>query len=247
MSVVLEVAHVDKKFFVSTTPLTFFNFCRRVLKVPGVYRELWALKNISFAIEQGDRVAVIGDNGAGKTTLLRILSGLYRQTNGSVRITGQTVTLLQMGTEIERNLTAYDNIFLFGSIIGIDRALLQQRLDEILSFAELGDFVHVPLRDYSAGMIQRLALSILRFTNADIYFLDELLTSGDIMFQDKCAALFAEYADQRKTLMMASHHPQLIRKFCTKALWIDKGIQRAFGPVNEIMDQYLARTGQRDR
>jgi len=232
---------ITKRFVIDAEPLTLLNLFRRAVRRKARRRIVEALRGIDFEASPGDRLGVIGDNGSGKTTLLRIIAGLYRPSAGTVSVQGTVAAFLQLGIGMERNLSALENIFLFGAIMGVDRGTLAGKVDDIAEFAEVSDLLDVPLRDYSMGMVQRLALSIARYVDSDVLLLDEMLSSGDVSFREKCALVFDEYANRSKTLIIISHEMGVIRRFCNKALLLDRGVQVAFGPSEEVVDRYERR------
>jgi len=236
---IIHIKDVSKKFIIDINPLTLFNLCKRIIKPQKHYREFWALKNINISIQRGDRVAIIGNNGSGKTTLLKIISGLYRTTSGEFRVHGSCAAFLYMGLGTERNLTALENIYLFGAILGLNRKEIRKILDDIISFAELNEFIHCPLRDFSSGMIQRLAFAIAKQVRSEILILDEMLSTGDIGFREKCYEVLDNFALQSKTIIMTSHEIEMVRNFCNKCLWLEKGRQMAFGPSESVINAYL--------
>jgi len=233
------VDNLSKRFMIDILPLTMFNLVKRVAQHLRTRQEIWALKNINLRIRPGERVGIIGDNGSGKTTLLRIIAGLYRPTRGTVQVCCQPAPFLQMGIGMERDLTAMENIFLFGAIMGIRRQAIQSELDDIIHFANIEKFIYCPLRDFSSGMIQRVAFSIARHVESDILLLDEMLATGDIGFRSKCFSVIEEYIRTAKTIIMTSHETDMIRQFCTQCLWLENGTQKAFGPAAIVLDQYI--------
>ncbi len=238
---IIEVKNLSKVFKIEIKPQTLFNL---VMKMSGRKRqtlEVWALKDINFDVYQNDKIGIIGDNGSGKSTLLRILAGLYRKTCGCVRLGGTTAAFLQLGTGMERDLTVRENIFLFGAILGLERKYVLDKLDDIVQFAGIEEFLCCPLRDLSAGMLQRLSFSITRYVPADILLLDEMLANSDMMFRRKSYRVFAEYSVFSKAVVMISHEIELIRNLCNKVLFLDKGKQIAFGDTNKVLSIYLGR------
>jgi len=235
---VVEARQLYKKFIIDINPLTMFNLLKRIIKPQKHYMEIYALKDINFEAFQGDRIALIGDNGSGKTTLLRLIAGLYKKTEGSIYINGDIAAFLQLGIGMERNLSALENIFLFGAIMGLERKEIKSKLDDIAEFAEIENFLHCPIRDFSTGMVQRLAFSIARFVKTEIILLDDLFVSTDIGFRERCYSVFEHFVNNSKTIMFTSHDIGIIRKFCNKALLLDEGNQIVFGPTEEVLDIY---------
>ncbi len=238
---IVEVKNLYKKFLIDINPLTMFNLFKRIIRPQKHYMELWALKDINFEVYKGDRIGLIGDNGSGKTTLLRIIGGLYRKTKGVVNVEGTIAAFLQLGIGMERNLSALENIYLFGAIMGLERNEIKRKLDDIVKFAEIEDFLRCPLRDFSTGMVQRLAFSIASYVESDILLLDEMLVSGDVGFREKCYKVFEDYVNISRTIIVTSHDMEIVKRFCNRVLLLDKGNQTLFGPTKDILDVYLRR------
>lgn len=211
-----------------------------VQKIKGKvkYEEFWALKNIDFQVEKGEVVGIIGHNGAGKSTLLKIISGILKPTEGSVSVQGVIVPMLELGSGFDQDLTGRENIFLNGAILGYSEEFLKQKYDEIVEFSELGKFIEIPLRNYSSGMIVRLAFSIATVVNPDILIVDEILAVGDADFQAKSKARMMELMGGGTTVLFVSHTLDQIREMCDKVLWIEHGQMQAFGETEEICNKY---------
>ena len=209
---------------------------QRKLKVQPFY----ALKDISLDIQKGDAVALIGANGSGKSTLLKLVAGVLVPTEGSITVKGSVAPLIELGAGFDYELTARENIFLNGAVMGYDRAFMQARFDSIIEFAELWEFVDVPMKNYSSGMIARLGFSIATTVRADILIVDEVLAVGDFRFQQKCHQRLEQMMAEGTTLLFVSHSPQQVRQLCKKAVWLKKGRVVAYGEVNEVCDRYDA-------
>ncbi len=238
MEHVLEVHNLSKFFLVQPQKRTLFNLFKRVVAGPKTDKKVWALQDINFALKQGENIGIVGHNGAGKTTLLRILAGIYRQTAGTVEVNGSIIGYFQSEVGMDRELIVLDNIYLFGAIMGLNRKEINKRLEDILDFSELKDFICFPLRDLSTGSILRLAMAIVKESAADIFFFDEMLSGGDLGFQEKCFNVFSQYRKMGKSIITASHHLELIERVCDKALLLDHGKQVDFGPAKEIVASY---------
>ncbi|MBU0975325.1 MAG: ABC transporter ATP-binding protein [Patescibacteria group bacterium] len=197
-----------------------------------------ALKEVSFEIQRGDFVGMIGRNGSGKTTLLRIIAGIYLPDRGEVQVRGKLTPFLELGVGFSPELSARDNIFLNGVILGMSRRTIEDKFKEIVEFAEVGEFIDTPLKNYSSGMQVRLAFSIAIQTKSDIYLLDEVLAVGDADFQKKSLAKITDLKESGKTIMFVSHDMEDIKKFCNKVLVLDKGRPLYFGEVDEGIAQY---------
>ena len=202
------------------------------------FNEFYALKNVSFNIKRGDAVALIGKNGSGKSTLLKILAGVMYPTKGSVTVKGTIAPLIELGAGFDMDLTAKENIYLNGAILGFDRAFMDQHFEEIVEFSELREFINVPLKNYSSGMIARLGFSVATIVKADILIVDEVLAVGDFRFQEKCKAKIAELLEGGTTLLFVSHSAEQVKQLCPKAAWLDHGNLMAFGDTKEVYAMY---------
>jgi len=197
-----------------------------------------ALENLSFSLEPGDRLALIGHNGAGKSTLLRVMAGLYPPTQGRVVVQGRVVPLLNLSFGMDMEATGYDNIFVRGLFLGMSRAEIKRKLDSIAEFSELGEFLDLPMRTYSSGMRARLAFAVSTHVDADILLLDEVVATGDASFIRKANQQLADAASQAKILVLASHSNKVLRGFCNKAILLEHGRVKAFGAIDEVLETY---------
>ena len=202
------------------------------------YEEFWALRNVSFEIQKGEILGIIGHNGAGKSSLLKVISGILKPTTGSVRLNGTVAPMLELGSGFDTDLTGRENIFLNGAILGYSEAFLQAKYDEIVAFSELGQFIDVPLRNYSSGMVMRLAFSVATVVNPDILIVDEILSVGDEEFQAKSKARMQELMSGGTTVLFVSHSLKQIREMCSRVLWLEHGEMKMLGPAQEVCDAY---------
>lgn len=204
-----------------------------------------ALNHISFKVHKGERLGVIGFNGAGKSTLLKILSSVLKPTEGKVTVKGSVAPLLELGAGFDHNYTGEENIFLNGSILGLQREYLEEKYDEIVEFSELDHFIKVPVKNYSSGMKAKLGFSIATMVNPDILILDEVLSVGDVKFKEKSRHKLEELMGEGVTVIMVTHSVSAIRKMCNKVIWLDKGNLIRYGDVDEVCDEYIefAKTG----
>jgi lipopolysaccharide transport system ATP-binding protein len=202
-------------------------------------KELWALKDVSFEVEPGV-VGLIGNNGAGKSTLLKILSRVTESTSGSFELYGRVGSLLEVGTGFHPDLSGRENIFLNGAILGIKRADLKRRFDEIVAFSELEQFIDTPVKYYSSGMYLRLAFAVAVHLDAEILTMDEVLAVGDVSFQQKCLNKIHEIRQQGRTILFVSHSMPAISRLCKRVIWLDKGSIVKDGPAGEVVNEYLS-------
>lgn len=196
------------------------------------------LKNVSFEIKKGESLGVIGHNGAGKTTLLKIVAGIFKPTTGSIKTSGEIV-LLNLGAGFDMEASAEENIFLNGAILGFSRKQMKERFDSIIKFAELENFVKMPLKNFSSGMISRLGFSIAIDIHPDLLLIDEILSVGDENFQKKCMAKINELKKSGTSFMFVSHNVNQVKALCEKTLWIENSCVKGYGPSQEVCEKYL--------
>ncbi|MEA4993186.1 MAG: ABC transporter ATP-binding protein [Oscillibacter sp.] len=203
------------------------------------YEKFCALQDISFTLEKGDSLAIIGKNGSGKSTLLKVISGIIRPTAGSVTVNGSIAPLIELGAGFDQDLTAKENVFLNGAVLGYDKKFMREKYDEIIDFAELWDFVDVPVKNFSTGMAARLGFSIATIITPEILIVDEILAVGDHDFQVKCEKKMNEMISRGATLLFVSHSEEKVKQLCRRALWLDHGRARMLGLAHEVCDVYL--------
>lgn len=204
------------------------------------YEEFWALKNVSFEVDRGEVVGIIGHNGAGKSTLLKVISGILKPTGGELEVHGNVVPMLELGSGFDHDLTGRENIFLNGSILGYSEKYLKEKYEQIVEFSELGKFIDVPIRNYSSGMLMRLAFSIATVVQPEILIVDEILAVGDAAFQEKSKARMLELMSGGTTVLFVSHSLEQIREMCDRVIWLEHGQIKAIGATKEICDAYEA-------
>ncbi len=204
------------------------------------YREFWALKHVSFHVPRGEVLGIIGHNGAGKSTLLKLIAGIMKPTEGGVGLGGNVVPMLELGSGFDMDLTGRENIFLNGAILGYSKAFLKSKYDEIVAFSELKKFVEIPLRNYSSGMLTRLAFSIASVVEPEILIVDEILAVGDADFQQKSKRRMLELMHGGATVLFVSHNMSLVRELCGRVLWIEHGETQMLGPTEEVIQAYSA-------
>ncbi len=210
----------------------------KLLKRELKYQEFWALKDISFAVGKGDRLGVLGLNGAGKSTLMKVVAGVFKPTEGAVERNGVIAPLIELGAGFDIQYTGAENIYLYGAVLGHKRKYMEERFDEIVAFSELGEFIDVPLKNYSSGMRARLGFSIATAVQPDILILDEVLSVGDAKFRKKSEARIMEMMDRGVTVLFVSHNIDQVCRICNKAMILEKGRMTAFGDVKEITALY---------
>ena len=213
-------------------------FVIKSLKGQISYTEFWALRNISFEIDKGDRWGIIGLNGAGKSTLLKIVSGVMKPTEGSIVIKGKIIPLLELGAGFDPNYTGKENIFLNGAMLGLSKEFLEEKYEEIVEFSEIRKFIDVPLKNYSSGMKARLGFSIATVIKPEILVLDEVLSVGDAKFKKKSEDKITSLFNEGVTVLFVSHSIEQVKKICNKALWLEKGKVVMKGDAKEICETY---------
>ena len=202
------------------------------------YQEFWALKNISFTVNKGDRLGILGLNGAGKSTLLKIIAGVLKASEGELSIKGKIVPLLELGAGFDAQYTGSENIYLYGAVLGYPKEFINDKFKEIVEFSELDDFINVPVKNYSSGMKARLGFSIATIMDPEILILDEVLSVGDAKFRKKSEKRILDMFEKGITVLFVSHSIEQVRKICNRAIIIDKGLLVADGPTEEICNLY---------
>lgn len=197
-----------------------------------------ALDNVSFTVNKGDRVGVLGLNGAGKSTLMKVVAGVFEPTSGTIQTQGVIAPMIELGAGFDNQYTGAENIFLYGAVLGHSRKYMQQRFDEIVEFSELGDFINVPLKNYSSGMRARLGFSIATMVKPEILILDEVLSVGDAKFKKKSEAKLKSMMDENTTVLFVSHNLAQVRRICNKAIILEKGKLIAYGDIEQVCAQY---------
>ena len=202
------------------------------------YNEFWALQNVSFTVEKGDRVGILGLNGAGKSTLLKVIAGVFKPTEGSVTKHGKMVPLLELGAGFDQQYTGKENIYLYGAMLGYSKEFIDEKYDEIVKFSELKDFIDVPIKNYSSGMKSRLGFSIATVVSPKILILDEVLSVGDAKFRKKSEKKVLSMFDSGVTVLFVSHSLAQVQRICNKAMILEKGKLIAYGDIDTISEQY---------
>ena len=202
-------------------------------------REHYALKNISFEVQKGETVGILGTNGSGKSTLLKLITGVLTPSSGQLEINGRISALLELGAGFNPEYTGLENIYLNGTMMGYTREQMEERVNPIIEFADIGEFIYQPVKTYSSGMFARLAFAVAINVEPDILIVDEALSVGDMRFQIKCMNKMKQMMEGATTVLFVSHDINAIRRFCQKAIWINKGIMQSKGEVNTICDEYF--------
>ncbi|SQI99164.1 Teichoic acids export ATP-binding protein TagH [Aggregatibacter aphrophilus] len=213
----------------------------RMLKGELLFQEFLALKDINLEIKRGESWGLIGSNGSGKSTLLKLICGILKPYKGSVEVKGTIAPLIELGAGFDGELTARENIFLNGALLGHKKSFMQQHFDEIIEFSELQDFIDVPIKNFSSGMAARLGFAVATIVKPDILIVDEVLAVGDPAFQEKCKKRMEEMLSSGTTLLFVSHSVKQVKELCEKVVWIDKGIAKAFGKTDDIFSLYESR------
>lgn len=210
----------------------------RTLKGTIQYDEFWALKHISFQVKRGDSYGLIGLNGSGKSTLLKVIAGVLKPTEGSVSVNGSIAPLIELGAGFDFDLTARENVFLNGAILGYSRKMMLEYYDDIVDFSELEEFMDVPVKNFSSGMLSRLAFAIATIGKPDILIVDEVLSVGDFRFQQKCESRIQNMLGEDTTVLFVSHSIEQVKKICNHAVWLEKGIIKKIGTSEEVGNLY---------
>lgn len=202
------------------------------------YNSFFALSDVSFSVGRGEVLGIVGSNGAGKSTLLKVIAGILTPTSGELRVKGRVVPMLELGSGFDDDLTGRENIFLNGAILGYSEQFLRERFDEIVEFSGLYDFLDVPVRNYSSGMVMRLAFSIASMVEPDVLIVDEILAVGDARFQEKSYTRMLELMHRGTAVLLVSHDLGQIRRLCDRVLWLEGGRVRRLGDTQEVCDAY---------
>ena len=240
----IEVDNVSMKFNLSREKVdSLKDYIFKTIKREIQYNEFWALKNVSFSVEKGDRVGILGLNGAGKSTLLKVISGVFKPTEGHVDKHGKMVPLLELGAGFDPQYTGKENIYLYGAMLGYTKKFIDSKYDEIVEFSELQKFMDVPVKNYSSGMKSRLGFSIATVVEQNILILDEVLSVGDAKFRKKSEKKIMSMFDSGVTVLFVSHSLEQVQRLCNKAMILEKGKLIAYGDIDPISEQYSKMIG----
>ncbi|MDR1017918.1 MAG: ABC transporter ATP-binding protein [Lachnospiraceae bacterium] len=236
---IISIKNVYIKFNLASERIdNFKEYLIKTIKRQVSYDEFWALKDISFDVKRGDSVGLIGVNGSGKSTILKIIAGVLKPTKGSVYVGGSVAPLIELGAGFDIDLTARENVFLNGALLGHTRPEMEGFYDEIVEFSELHDFMDVPVKNFSSGMVARLGFSIATIGHPDILICDEILAVGDAKFQEKCMVRIHQLMNEGTTILFVSHSIEQVMDVCNKAVWINKGHLKMMGDSKEVGEIY---------
>ncbi len=236
----IEVNDVTMRFHMNNDKImSLKEFVTTALRGKLHYDEFTALDHVSFSVRKGETLGLIGRNGAGKSTMLKVISGILKPTGGSVAVHGNVVPMLELGSGFDFDLTGRENIFLNGAILGYTEEYLKEKYDEIVAFSELGPFIESPLRNYSSGMLARLAFSVAAMVQPEILIVDEILSVGDAAFQEKSRARMMELMGGGTTVLFVSHSLDQIREMCGRVVWLEQGKVKMIGPAKEVCGAYV--------
>ena len=240
---IIKVENVGMKFNLSKEKIdSLKDYVIKSLKGQVSYNEFWALKDINFTLKKGDRLGILGVNGAGKSTLFKVIVGVFKPTEGKVTKHGKIAPLLELGAGFDPQYTGRENIFLYGAVLGLDKKFLEEKYDEIVKFAELEDFIDVPLKNYSSGMRARLGFAIATIVEPEILILDEVLSVGDAKFRKKSEKKVMSMFDKGVTVLFVSHSIEQVKRLCNKAILLEKGRIIASGDIDEVAEIYEEKT-----
>ncbi|MBD5160642.1 MAG: ABC transporter ATP-binding protein [Oscillibacter sp.] len=236
---VIEVSDVSMRFRMNSDKImSLKEFVTTAVRGKLQYQEFTALDHVSFEVKKGETLGLIGRNGAGKSTMLKIISGILKPTEGSVVCRGNVVPMLELGSGFDFDLTGRENIFLNGAILGYNEKFLNAKYDEIVEFSELGQFIEAPIRNYSSGMLARLAFSVATVVNPEILIVDEILSVGDAQFQEKSRRRMLELMGGGTTVLFVSHSIDQIREMCSRVVWLERGEIKMYGEAAEVCEAY---------
>ena len=237
---IIEVTDATVRFNMSTERLdNLKEYFIKLMNGQLMFQEFLALKQVELKVIKGEAWGIIGTNGSGKSTLLKLICGILKPYKGNVAIRGTIAPLIELGAGFDSELTARENIFLNGAVLGHSERFMKEKFDEVVDFAELRDFLDMPIKNYSSGMAARLGFSIATVVQPDILIVDEVLSVGDYAFQQKCEARMHGMLENGTTLLYVSHSIESVRSLCNKALWLDKGNVRMNGDVMEVSQRYM--------
>ncbi len=238
---VIEIQSATVRFNKSTESISGLKeYIIKMLKKELFFEEFLALKNINFTVKQGESWGLIGKNGSGKSTLLKLISGIIKPYQGTVKVSGTISPLIELGAGFDPELTARENIFLNGALLGYSKAFIEEHFQNIIDFAELNNFIDVPIKNFSSGMSARLGFAIATIKKPDILIVDEVLAVGDVAFQQKCKERMETLLSNGTTLLFVSHSIEQVQELCSKAIWIDGGEIKSMGETELVSQEYIS-------
>ena len=238
--IAVKVDHATVRFNMATERIdNLKEYFVKLVQGKLMFQEFLALKDVSFEVKKGEAWGLVGTNGSGKSTMLKLISGILKPYKGTVTVNGSIAPLIELGAGFDGELTARENIFLNGAVLGYNHKFMEEHFDEIVDFAELRDFLDMPIKNYSSGMAARLGFAIATVVRPDILICDEVLAVGDYAFQQKCEKRMTDMLNAGTTLLYVSHNMDSVRNVCEKALWLDRGVIKDIGAVEIIAEEYL--------
>lgn len=244
MEEVIKLEHVGMRFNLSKEKVdSIKEYFIKLVKKELKFNEFWALKDVTFSVEKGDRVGILGLNGAGKSTLMKVVAGVFRPTEGTVEKKGVIAPMIELGAGFDMQYTGAENIYLYGAVLGHSRKFMESKFDEIVKFSELKEFIDVPLKNYSSGMKARLGFSIATVVQPDILILDEVLSVGDAKFKKKSEKKLMDMMDTGVTVLFVSHNLEQVKRICNKAMILEHGKLVDYGDIENIAAKYKEMIG----
>lgn len=239
MQNIIELNNVSIKFNMAKEKVdSIKEYVLKFFKRQLLFEEFTALDNVSFNVKKGEIFGIIGLNGCGKSTILKIISGIYAPSSGSVNVAGTIAPLIELGAGFDMDLTARENIYLNGSVLGYSKQYIDSKFDEIVDFTELHRFIDVPMKNYSSGMVARIGFAIATITEPDILIVDEILSVGDFLFQQKCEQRIKKLMDKGTTILLVSHSIDQIKRLCNRVVWLKAGKVVKIGDTETVCDEY---------
>lgn len=241
--VAVDVNHVTMRYNISSQKVdNLKEYFIKFVKKEIMYNEFLALNDVNFQVNKGDRLGILGLNGAGKSTLLKVIAGVQKPSEGSVKVNGRIVPLLELGAGFDKEYTGAENIYLYGTVLGYSKEFIREKYDEIVEFSELGKFINVPVKNYSSGMKSRLGFAIATVVQPDVLILDEVLAVGDAKFRKKCEAKIQSMFDSGVTVLFVSHSLPQVKRICNKGIILDHGKLIAYGDIEDVATVYKEKT-----
>ncbi len=240
--IALDIDHVSMRFNLSSEKVdNIKEYIIKLVKNELMFQEFWALRDVSFQVKRGERIGILGMNGAGKSTLLKIIAGVMKPSEGNVTVRGKIAPLLELGAGFDKQYTGAENIYLYGSMLGYSKEFIDKKFKDIVKFSELGDFINVPIKNYSSGMKARLGFSVATVVEPEILILDEVLSVGDARFRRKCEKRLKGMFDKGVTVLFVSHSTQQVLRMCNRGILLEGGRLIAKGAAKDVVSFYEAK------